>query len=85
VALSASQLCIPPIIPALCIELGYFIRHGRFLTEISLKTIGYEGLERILEWFLGSLILGPALGLLVGTTIYVIATTILKRIKPEDG
>jgi hypothetical protein len=76
---------MPPIIPALCIELGYFIRHGRFLTEISLKTIGYEGLERILEWFLGSLILGPTLGLLVGTTIYVVATTILKRIKPEDG
>jgi uncharacterized protein (DUF2062 family) len=84
-ALSASQLCMPPLIPALCIELGYFMRHGRFLTEVSLKTIGYEGLERILEWFLGSLILGPALGLLVGATIYVVATTILKRIKPEDG
>ncbi len=42
-ALSTSQLCIPPIVPALCIELGYFIRHGRFLTEISLETIGYQG------------------------------------------
>jgi len=63
---------------------GYFVRHGRFLTEISLETIGYQGLERIFEWFLGSLILGPALGLLVGITIYITAI-ILKRISIEDG
>ena len=83
-AIAASQLCIPPFIPALCIEVGYFVRHGRFLTEISLETIGYQGLERIFEWFLGSLILGPALGLLVGITIYITAI-ILKRISTEDG
>jgi glycosyltransferase involved in cell wall biosynthesis len=83
-AIAASQLCIPPFIPALCIEVGYFVRHGRFLTEISLETIGYQGLERIFEWFLGSLILGPALGLLVGITIYITAI-ILKKISIEDG
>ena len=27
-ALSASQLCMPPIVPALCIEAGYYVRHG---------------------------------------------------------
>jgi glycosyltransferase involved in cell wall biosynthesis len=83
-AIAASQLCIPPFIPALCIEVGYFVRHGRFLTEISLDTIGYQGLERIFEWFLGSLILGPALSLLVGITIYITAI-ILKRINIKDG
>ena len=65
-ALGTSQLCIPPIVPALCIELGYFVRHGRFLTEISFRTLGYQGLERIFEWVIGALILGPVLGALVG-------------------
>lgn len=77
-ALSASQLCIPPIVPALCIELGYFIRHGRFLTEISLETIGYQGFERIFEWIIGSFILGPVLGILIGAVVYVM-TLLLKK------
>ncbi|MCK5416897.1 MAG: DUF2062 domain-containing protein, partial [Desulfobacterales bacterium] len=41
-ALSTSQLCMPPLVPALCIETGYFMRHGKFLTEISLETLGYQ-------------------------------------------
>jgi uncharacterized protein (DUF2062 family) len=77
-ALAAGQLCIPPLVPALCIEAGYFIRHGRFLTEVSLETLGYQALERIFEWFLGSLILGPILGILTGMAIYVSALC-LKR------
>jgi glycosyltransferase involved in cell wall biosynthesis len=72
-ALGASQLCMPPLVPALCIETGYFLRHGRLLTEVSLKTLGYEGLERILEWVLGSLLLGPALAVAVGGLVYGIA------------
>jgi glycosyltransferase involved in cell wall biosynthesis len=70
-ALATGQLCIPPLVPALCIEAGYFIRHGRFLTEVSLETVGYQALERIFEWFLGSLILGPILGILTGMATYV--------------
>jgi len=81
IALAASQLCIPPLIPALCIEVGYFVRHGRFLTEISIQTIGHQGLERILEWFLGSLVLGPVLGFLVSITIYITSILILKGTK----
>ena len=59
VALTTSQLCIPPIVPALCIELGFFLRHGQFLTEISLQTLGYQGLERLFEWVIGSIVLAP--------------------------
>lgn len=69
-ALATSQLCIPPIVPALCIETGYFIRNGRFLTEISLETIGYQALHRLLDWFIGSLVLGPVLGAAMGVFIY---------------
>jgi len=78
VALSTSQLCMPPIVPALCIETGYFIRHGKFLTEISMETIGYQGLERFYEWFIGSLVVGPIMGALVGSIIYIIALFIMK-------
>jgi uncharacterized protein (DUF2062 family) len=78
-AVGASQLCMPPIVPALCIEAGHYMRHGRFLTEISLETLGYQGLERLWEWFLGSLIVGPLLGLLVGAIIYGLAMALRRE------
>lgn len=77
-AVAAGQISVIPLVPALCIEVGYFIRHGRFLTDISLQTLGYQALERIFEWFLGSLILGPVMGILAGLSIYVTAL-FLKR------
>ena len=60
-ALSASQLCMPPLVPALCIEAGHFLRTGRLLTEFSLETLGHQALDRLWEWLLGSLVLAPAL------------------------
>jgi uncharacterized protein (DUF2062 family) len=75
-AVAGSQLCMPPIVPALCIEAGYFMRHGEFLTEISLETLGYQGLERLWEWLLGSLILGPAFAVAAGVVIYSLALLI---------
>ncbi len=42
-AVAASQLCMPPLVPALCIEAGHFLRHGRLLTEFSLQTLGRRG------------------------------------------
>lgn len=76
--LAVSQLCMPPFVPALCIEAGYFMRHGHFLTEISLRTLGYEALQRFYEWVLGSLLLGPVFALATGLTIYIMAF-IIKR------
>lgn len=72
-ALAASQLCMPPVVPALCIEIGYLMRHGRFLTEISLETIGYQALERLYEWLIGSLALAPLLACLMGGITFVLA------------
>ncbi len=77
-ALTASQMCMPPIVPALCIEAGYFMRNGRFLTEISLETLGYQALERLYEWLLGSFVIGPVLALLVGLIIYIMAQSVIK-------
>lgn len=73
-AIGTSQFCMPPVVPAICIETGYFLTHkGSFLTEISFETIGNQGLQRIYEWFLGSLVIAPVLGALSFILIYVLA------------
>lgn len=77
-ALAASGLCVPPLVPALCIEAGYFMRHGTFLTEISIKTLGYQALERIYEWLIGSLVLAPIFAVLVGGIIFLVALFLKK-------
>lgn len=78
-AVSASQLTMPPLVPALCIETGYFLRHGEFLTEISLETLGHQGLERLWEWLLGALLLGPLLAGAVALVVYLTAQSLLRR------
>lgn len=57
------KLCIGPFVPALCIEVGYFLRHGHWLTEFTLTTLGKQALQRVWEWILGSLIVAPCLAL----------------------
>lgn len=90
-SLSASQLCMPPVVPALCIETGYLLRHGHFLTEISLETLGYQALERLYEWLLGSLVLAPLLAVLIGGTTLLMARfaarsmATVRNFKPTPG
>jgi len=82
--LAVSQLCIPPFIPALCIEAGYFLRHGHFLTDISLQTLGYEALDRLWEYVLGSLVIAPILSAIVGIIIYILAAIIKIHLKKNN-
>lgn len=84
-AVAVSQLCMPPLVPALCIEVGYFMRHGAFLTEISLRTLGYQALERLWEWLLGALILAPVFALLVGGLVYLLASGLHKTAEESLG
>lgn len=72
-AVAAGTLCTPPLVPALCIELGYYFRNGSWLTEISFQTLGTQCLDRIFEWFLGSLVLGPLFALVGGFIVYLLA------------
>lgn len=83
VAVATSQIAAPPIFPALCIELGYFMRNGSFLTEISLRTLGSEALYRIYEWLIGSIVLGPVAGAIIGACIYVTAGLISRKGRKE--
>jgi len=78
-AISASQLCMPPFIPAICIEIGHFVLNGRFLTEISVETIGYQAIDRLLEWVIGSIILSPVIAAITGLVVYLISFNILRN------
>ncbi len=69
-AVAAGNLCMPPLVPALCIEIGYYLRNGKWLTDISFETLGTQGLDRMYEWLLGSLILAPLLAVIGGLLVY---------------
>jgi uncharacterized protein (DUF2062 family) len=84
-ALGTNQLGIPPVVPALCIEIGYYLRHGTWLTEISLRTLGREAPQRFWEWALGSLVVGPALAVVVGGAIWILAALMQRRAPIEGG
>ena len=84
-ALGAANIGIPPLLPALCIETGHFLRHGRFLTEISLETLGYQAPARLWEWILGSLLVAPLTALLLGGITLGLALTIKNRLAENPG
>ena len=78
-AVTASQLCCPPVVPALCIEIGYFLRHGRLLTEVSWDLLVLEAPQRLWEWLLGSLFVGPLLGLAGGGLTWLAVSRLRTR------
>jgi glycosyltransferase involved in cell wall biosynthesis len=89
IAFYASNLCapvVPPFVPALSIEAGHYMRFGRFLLPADLntkaelfQTLGREAHLRLWEWFLGSLVVGPLLAVVVGGLAYGAARVYQKR------
>ena len=87
-AVATSHICMPPIVPALCIEAGYYIRFGKFITlksfsslsDASFFEIGYLGLQRLAEWFLGALLVGPLLALVTGIILFTLSLNIQKTV-----
>lgn len=58
----ASNICVFPFVPLICVEVGHFIRFGRFWNVFNRQTLLYELHQRLGEWLLGSLLVGPLLG-----------------------
>jgi glycosyltransferase involved in cell wall biosynthesis len=79
VSLNIQHLAMPPFIPALCIEVGYYLRHGTWLTDLSFRTVFEQFSSRLYEWFLGSLIVAPLAALLIGAITYL-AAALVKRV-----
>jgi uncharacterized protein (DUF2062 family) len=78
VSLNVQHIAMPPFVPAICIELGYYLRHGRWLTDLSFATVFAQFSARLYEWFLGSLIVAPVLAALTGGIVFVSAAVIRK-------
>jgi hypothetical protein len=75
-ALSIQNLCMPPFVPMICIELGYRMRYGEWLTEFSTTVIFGELHQRLFEWLLGSLVVAPVAAMLVGGVVFLAAWTL---------
>lgn len=78
-ALAVQNLFMPPLSPFLCIELGYFLRHGHFWTEFTFERCLAELHLRIWEWLLGSLILAPLFAALMWLAVFGIARSVQSR------
>ncbi|MCX5714397.1 MAG: DUF2062 domain-containing protein [Candidatus Omnitrophica bacterium] len=78
-ALAIQNLCMPPFVPIACIELGFFLRYGRWLTDISWKTTFGSIPDRLWEWLLGSFILAPIMAISVAIIVYFVSLAIQKR------
>ncbi len=84
-AVSIQNLCNPPFVPFLCIELGYFMQHGRWLTHIEPEAFLGQVPALLWSWLLGSLILAPVLAAMVGFAVYAIARGIRDRRQSEGA
>lgn len=78
-ALTIQNLFMPPVSPFLCIEVGYFLRHGVFWTAFTLDSCLKELHLRLYEWLLGSLLLAPAFALVAWGTVYAAASFLRDR------
>ena len=78
-ALVIQNLFMPPVSPFLCIETGYFLRHGTWWTEFTLQNCLGELHFRIWEWFLGSILLAPLWAAVMGGAVYLAARFVQAR------
>ena len=78
-ALVIQNLFMPPVSPFLCIEAGYFLRHGTWWTEFTLQNCVGELHFRIWEWFLGSLVLAPFWAAVMWVAVYFAASLVRSR------
>ncbi len=72
-AVAASQFCMPPVVPVLCIQMGYYLRNGELLVDFSWQPWLLGMHERLWEWFIGSLLVGPFLGFIGAGIMYFTA------------
>ena len=75
----ASNVCCAPFVPFLCIEVGHFLRYGRFWTAFSRQTLVAESPHRLWEWLLGAMVVGPLLGGLGAVATYVLVRSLRAR------
>ncbi len=80
-ALLIIPLTWPPFMPALCILVGYRVVNNVWLTEFSFQTLYHEFWYRFIDWIIGSLILAPILGIIMGFSVYTLSYILNKEKK----
>lgn len=74
----ASNVCIAPFVPFLCIQAGHFVSHGTWWTTFTRHTLVDEIHLRLWEWLLGALIVGPVIATLGGFLTYALIVRLRK-------
>lgn len=74
--LSVHHALWPPLIIPVCVEGGYWLRNGKFLTDISWPTIAHEAPARLLEWVIGGIVFGPLLAFICALAVHLAALRI---------
>ena len=69
-ALAIQNICMPPFVPVLCVELGHYLLYRQWITEVSLQVIFWQLKDRVWEWLIGSLIVAPFLAAVVAVVIF---------------
>ncbi|MEI6148716.1 MAG: DUF2062 domain-containing protein [bacterium] len=73
-AVTIQNVCMPPLVPFLCVELGYWMRHGRWLREMTRESWVHQAPQRLWEWCLGSLVAAPVIAVVTGLLVFAVAT-----------
>jgi len=83
-ALAIQNLCMPPFIPILCIAVGYRMRYGKVIDASQPAKLLEHPLDRLYEWFLGSLIVAPLFALVAAVVVYLAARWLQSRTPKEE-
>lgn len=82
-AVATQNICMPPVVPFLCVELGYFMRYGQWLRAMNSDTWVHQAPQRLWEWLLGSLVIGPLVSVVTGVVVYIVAALVRDRARSE--
>lgn len=69
-AFNIQHLFMPPLTPFLCLEVGHYLRYGKWFTELSFDTLVRELGSRVFEWWLGALVLALPLAMISAAAVY---------------
>lgn len=78
-SLSIQNVCMPPVVPGICIAFGYFMLRGEVITQATARELWSDPVARALEWAVGSLVVAPVLATIFALLVYFSARHLQTR------
>jgi predicted LPLAT superfamily acyltransferase/uncharacterized protein (DUF2062 family) len=75
-AFSVSHLCAPPVVPAVCLMVGYYVRHGHWLSTFNAETLFRQIDQRFYDYLIGTVVVAPLLAIAGGLLTAAIAWSV---------